>query len=269
MNIIQTLNRSLTVILCLLIFCLVMGCAATETQTSESWTAVADDQVLRVGVSANLPPIVFKQNQKIVGLEVDLASSLAAELGKSLRVVELKWEDLIPALLEKRIDIIMSGMSVTEARKVRMAFSSHYLTVGQMALVRDEDIHKYRNRPSIQFCEEKVGTVEGTTGDYIVQRAFTNARRTAFNSPEKAVKALIEEKIEMFIYDAPVIIWLASEGESKGIAPVRIFLTEERLAWAIRYEDKDLLENTNEFLASRRDSGELQSVIKKWMPYLF
>jgi ABC-type amino acid transport substrate-binding protein len=269
MNIIQTLNRSLTGILCFLIFCLVMGCAAIETQTSESRVGVAEEGVLRVGVSPNLPPIVFKQNRQIVGLEADLASSLAAELGKSLRFVELKWEDLIPALLEKRIDIIMSGMSVTEARKVRMAFSSPYFKIGQIALVRDEDTHKYPGIPSIRYCKGKVGTIEGTTGDYIVQRSFTNARRMPFNSSEGAVKALIREKIDMFIYDAPVVLWLASENESEGLAPVPIFLTEEYLAWALRYEDTDLLQETNEFIASRGENGELRSVLKKWMPYLF
>jgi ABC-type amino acid transport substrate-binding protein len=269
MDTMQTLNRYLTGILCFLIFCLVMGCAAIETQTSESRAGVAEEGVLRVGVSANLPPIIFKQNRQIVGLEADLASSLAAELGKSLRFVELKWEDLIPALLEKRIDIIMSGMSVTESRKVRIEFSAPYLKLGQMALVRFEDTHKYPGLFSIRLCKGKVGTIEGTTGDYIVQRSFTKARRTPFNSAEKAVKALIQEEIDMFIYDAPVILWLASENESEGVAPVLTFLTEEYLAWALRYEDTDLLQKTNEFLASRAENGELRSVIKKWMPYLF
>jgi len=55
----------------------------------------------------------------------------------------------------------------------------------------------------------------------------------------------------MFIYDAPVVLRLASENESEGLTPVPIFLTEGYLAWALRYEDTDLLQKTNEFLASR------------------
>ena len=228
-----------------------------------------DPNILRVGVSPNSQPIIFKQGGIVSGIEADFANLLGKALDRKVVFVEVPWDKQIDSLEQNKTDIIMSGMSVTEARKVRMAFSSSYLTVGQMPLVRDEDIHKYPGLYSIRFCKGNVGTVEGTTGDYIVQRSFTKARRTPFSSSEKAVKALIEEKIDMFIYDAPVIIWLASENESEGLAPVRIFLTEEYLAWALRYEDTDLLQKTNEFLVSRRDSGELKSVIKKWMPYLF
>jgi len=53
------------------------------------------------------------------------------------------WEDEIEALLNGRIDIIMSGMSITKAREVRIAFTEPYLKSGLLAAFRAEDTKKY------------------------------------------------------------------------------------------------------------------------------
>ena len=93
------------------ILLLFSGCANTGNVHVE-----ADPKLLRVGVSPDAPPLVFKENDKIVGLEADLAAALAVHLGKELVLVERPWDELIPSLTDNQIDIIMSGMSFTVAR---------------------------------------------------------------------------------------------------------------------------------------------------------
>lgn len=107
--------------------------------------AYTEEDVLRIGITPNTPPIIYKDKNDIVGVEADLARKLAAELGKSPKFISLKWEDQIPALLDGRTDIIMSGMTITELRSMRINFSQPYLKIGQMALIRLEDVSKYRN----------------------------------------------------------------------------------------------------------------------------
>ena len=264
----QILNRMIIGTGCLLIFCLTMGCVATGTRNAGTATDIARDQMLRVGVCANMPPLIFKQDSRIVGLEAELAYALAAATGKTLYFVELKWDDLIPALLEKKIDIIMSGMSITKTREVRITFSKPYLTVGQIALVRGEDRGKYGNAYSIMYSDAKVGTEKSTIGDFLVQQRFTKADRKPFDSPEKAVKELIKGNIDIFIHDAPVVWWLASEYESRGLVPVPALLTKEQLGWGIRYGNTELLESANNFLVVRKNDGNLKKVMKKWIPYM-
>ncbi len=264
----QISNRIILGIGCLIIFCLTMGCVATGTRNAGTTTDIAEDQMLRVGVCANMPPIIFKQDRRIVGLEADLANALAATTGKSLCFVEFKWDELIPALLGKKIDIIMSGMSITKTREIRITFSKPYLTVGQMALVRGEDRGKYGNAYSIQFSDAKVATEKSTTGDFLVQQQFTKADRKPFDSPEKAVQALAKGKVDIFIHDAPVVWWLASEYESSGLVPVPAFLTQEQLGWGIPYEDTELLEAVNNFLALREADGSLKRIMQRWIPYI-
>ena len=78
-----------------------LGCKTVEKDAPK---LPPKENALRVGVSTNAPPLIFKQNQEIVGLEADFAKEFAKYLGKSLHFVELKWEDQIPALLENRTE---------------------------------------------------------------------------------------------------------------------------------------------------------------------
>jgi polar amino acid transport system substrate-binding protein len=100
-----------------------------------------------------------------------------------------------------------------------------------------------------------------------VQEEFPFAHRVAFVDPDKAVKAIEEERIDMFIHDAPTIWWAASVREDSGYTPVPIFLTSEELAWGIRYDDTDLLKAANGFIETWKRDGRLKASIKKWIPY--
>jgi ABC-type amino acid transport substrate-binding protein len=79
---------------------------------------------LRVGMAPNYPPLAFKQNGKLKGIEVDFAKRLRSALNRKVEIVETEWEELGPALEAKKIDMVMSGTSITEERKEKVNFTS-------------------------------------------------------------------------------------------------------------------------------------------------
>ena len=240
------------------------GCAPTTGQhAAEPDWIPPDKHVLRVGVSANSPPLIFKQGKKIVGLEADLARELSAYLGRSLRFVELKWEDQIPALLENRIDIIMSGMSVTQLRKMRISFSLPYFKSAQMPLIRRKDAIRFNTG---LFSVETIGVLKGTTGEDFVETQFGKVDIRRYSNPRDAASDLINKKIDIFIYDAPMVLYLASEYETKGLTVLNTFLIQEDLAWGLRKGDFDLINAANNFLQTMNDEGKLNKIIKYWIP---
>lgn len=240
------------------------GCASTPTQTSPPASV---KNALRVGVSANAPPLVFKRGGNIVGLEADLALEFAKYLGKSVQFIELKWDDQIPALLEKRIDIIMSGMSVTPLREVRITFANPYFTSGQMGLIRRKDEALFKTGFFALSKNSAIGTIASTTGEYFVETQYGNIKKMSFSNSQAAVKALIGGKIDIFIHDAPLILYLASENETKGLTPLFALLTREYLAWGIRRDDTELLTAANTFLKTINDNGKLKQMIQHWIPF--
>ena len=59
---------------------------------------------LKVGVSADYPPMVYQQNGRIVGIEADIAKALGGVLGQELSLVNMPFEKLIPALQERPME---------------------------------------------------------------------------------------------------------------------------------------------------------------------
>ena len=261
-----SLWRTRTVLVMIAIFTFFLSVFTTTSFAKEE----ADPNVLRVGVSADAPPLIDKQNDEIVGLEADMAKALAKNLQKTPVFVELPWEDQIPALLENRIDIIMSGMSVTIARKFEIAFSKPYFKSGLMILTKD--LHKFTfitnaKTAMAQSITWRIGVIKGTTGEIFIKQNSTGAKAIrSYKNQEKALKALIAGKIDVFVHDAPMILMMAAQHQTEGIKPLPIMLNDEYLAWGLRKSDTDLIKAVNAFIDKAKQEGTLKATVKHWIP---
>jgi ABC-type amino acid transport substrate-binding protein len=243
------------------------GCASDDYyRTPAKRTEPPPGTVLRVGVTPTYPPIVFKQAGRISGVEADLAVLLGTRLGRTVQFVEVDWVQQIDALLAGKTDIIMSGMSITEARRIRVAFSEPYFEGGLMAAVRAEDARRYPSREALLGTSASVGVIEGTTGDVFVQRNFPNARRVALSRASDGALGLRHRSIDVFVHDAPAIAWLVSANEA-DLAGIRQYLNREPLGWAVRRTDTELLAQVNAALAGWKADGTLAGILGRWLPY--
>ncbi len=247
---------------------LLAGCAG---QMSSNSIARQQDRekVLKVGVTANAPPFVFRKGGKITGLEVDFAKQIGLHIGKEVQLVDLPWKQLIPALEDGRIDMIMSGMTITQKRLYRVTFTKPYFRSGQIMLVRGDEARRYSSGIyDIMGKNPKIGTIRNTTGDFFISETINKPRLTRFSKPDNAVKALINKDIDVFVHDAPIICHYASVYETKRLTPILQMATEEYLAWAVNKNNDALLEELNSFLEVNTQNQNVKKTIKKWIPYL-
>jgi ABC-type amino acid transport substrate-binding protein len=243
------------------------GC--TPTQTNPSSSMAPSKNLLRVGVSTNAPPMVYKSGSKLQGLEVDLARQLGKYLNKEIRFVELRWDNQISALEEGKIDVIMSGMTITPKRAYRVAFSEPYMRSGQILLVRMEQAQLYSGGIySLMGIKPAIGTIANTTGDFLISKTISRPNITKFKTSKDAVKALVDKKIDVFVHDAPIICHYAAISEGSKITPILQLANEEYLGWAVKKDNSLLLQQLNSFLASKKQDGGLATTIKHWIPLL-
>ena len=221
---------------------------------------------LRVGVSPGSAPLVFLREGRVVGLEADFAQRFADELGRPLRFVKLEWGQLIPALLDGRIDVIMSGMTATESRSVRVVFSDPYLQSGLLALIRRGDAQKLSSAKAIVDNLPQIGVKEGTTAEAFVRDRFQWNEVSLYPTSTAAVTELLQRRIDVYVSDAPIIVWQASAHDGE-LMPMRKLLTQEQLAWAFRRDDAALLANANAMLARMQADGSLAQTVRRWLPY--
>mgnify|MGYP001255401725 CR=1 FL=1 len=251
---------------CVCLLLLQIGCATLEG-VSDLWTAPVTAP-LKVGVTPNTPPLIFKDKQdgSLCGFEAECARRLALRLERELRFVELAWEEQIPALERGEIDIIMSGMTITEMRSTRVAFSDSYMDIGQMVLVRAADAGKYPEPQDVLNTTARIGVETGTAGDFFVQRYCVTADPLFYPSSDAAINALKEGKIDLLIHDAPLIWSHADQETAPALNKLPDALTCEQLAWAVHKEDKRLLRQVNRALAAWKKDGSLQRLLAQWIP---
>ena len=217
---------------------------------------------LRVGITPDYAPLIYKQDGRIVGLEADLARRLGQVLGRPVQFVKVRWGNQLSDLISGNTDIVMSGMSITKARKLRASFSEPYLRNGLMALFRSRDAARFETVDDILNTREDVGVKSGTTAAVFVQKNIPSARVVELSGPEVALYELRRKRIDVFIHDGHSIAWLASEneGELEGLFSP---LTEEYIAWAVRRTDAQLLADVNAVLRRWKENGVLNAAIRK------
>lgn len=223
-------------------------------------------RLLRVGVSETSPPVIFEDGRKVLGIEADLARAMGRELDREIEFVSMFWPNLLLELQGGRIDIVMSGVSVTERRKARVAFADPYMVTGQQAMVRRGDLETLGHVETLLTTRRRIGAEVGTTAMHFVRRNMTRANIARFSTVARAMAALDDGEIDAVVHDAPSIQWHAARDFDGRLAVVPGLMTREAIAWAVNKEDHRLLEDVNRLLAQWRHNGTLDAIIARWLP---
>ena len=234
-------------------------------------TFAADDAVpspLRIGTTANYPPLTFKQDGAIQGIEADLAKAVAEQLNVKTQMVEMPLAELIPALHSKKIDVIMSGLSITHERSKQVLFTRSYMEIGQMGLIREAELVKWSRPRAVYKQGVRVGVKAGTTGESFARNNLPAAKITSFSTIDEGTDALADKKVDIFIHDAPTIWRLSANTRTQKAGLMGLFrpLTDEDLAWAVRLQDEGLANALNQSLSTLQTNGTLDRITQKWVP---
>ena len=97
---------------------------------------------VRIGTEGAYPPWNSKdESGKLIGFEVELANWLCIYMEHECTIVEQDWDGMIPALLMRKFDAIMAGMSITAERQKTITFSQGYADeVAQLAVMKGSDL---------------------------------------------------------------------------------------------------------------------------------
>lgn len=242
------------------------GCSAKTDSARARTTSLPTE--LRIGMTPNYPPLVTKGDDgKMRGMEVDFANLLAKQLDLKVTLIEMPWEELLPALVDDKIDVIMSGMSITPARAQFADFTVPYMPIGQMAMVRKTDLPRLREQEALDQPTSRVGVIQNTTGDYFARGQLKNAKVVGFVSVDEGIAALRNDQVDFFLSDAPTVWELTSrrKPENADLAGIYRPLTTEYLAWAVRQDDDALRQQLNATVLQWAQNGQLEDIIDDWV----
>ena len=220
--------------------------------------------VLRVGFDAGYQPFeMTAKDGKYIGFDVDMAKMMAKDMGVKVEFVNTAWDGIIPALLTKKFDVIMGGMTITPQRNLRVNFSDPYIVVGQTILLRKALAGTIKSYSDLNDPKFKVAVKLGTTGEEAVKRLIPKATLVQFETEEDGKLDVINGKSDAFVYDLPYNAIVAAQNNGNLVHLEKPF-TFEPLAWAVNKNDPDILNFMNNYLRQIKGDGSYDRLYKKW-----
>lgn len=219
---------------------------------------------LQVCLEAGYMPFEMRDKKgDIVGFDVDVAKSMAKAMGVKLDLRNTAWDGIIPALLTEKCDVILSGMTVTAERNLKVNFTDPYIVVGQSILISPKLKGKVKSYKDLNDPKYTIATKLGTTADVATKRYMSKAKINLFETESEAALEVINGNADAFVYDLPFNAIYAAQNSGKVVHLNEVF-TYEPLAMAVRKGDPDFLNFINNYLAQIKHDGTYDKFYQKW-----
>ena len=223
---------------------------------------VRDRGLFKVGVGLFEPWVMCGKNGNLVGYEIDVARKMAEDMGVRVQFVRSDWDYIIPALTDKKIDAIISGMGVTPERSLLVNFSVPYAEFGVSVIsnnTQDLPTPGDFDSPDIVF-----GARAGTVSQQAVQDHFPSSVPRFFDTDTELLEALVAGSIDAAVVEQVIATRWLERHPSSLHRPFDELLNRIPEAFALRKGDVDGLNFMNSWIAHHRTSGWLQDRRRYW-----
>ncbi len=245
----------------LFILSLVLPCIASADTLDE----ILERGTLRVGLEPGYMPFeMTNQRGEIIGFDVDMAKRIAKAMDVKLELVSTAWDGIIPGLITKKYDMIMSGMTLTQERNLQVNFATPYIVVGQTILVKKEFADEVKSYKDLNDGKFTVASKLGTTGEKATKRMIPKAKYISFETEQEGMMDLINGKVDAFVYDLPFMAIANAEKNNGKLVFLNEPFTYEPLAWAVRRGNADLINWLNNFMNQIKSDGTYDKIYSKW-----
>lgn len=237
---------------------IICGILASAMVLAFAGCGKGEKTTLVMATNAEFPPYEFRDGDNIVGIDVEIAEAIAADMGLELVVEDMAFDSIIAAVQSGKADIGVAGLTVSEDRLASVNFSDPYTTAAQVVIVKEGSAVA----SPADLNGKKVGVQLGTTGD-MYAGDIENATVERFNKGFEAVQSLLQDKVDAVIIDRePAKVFVES---NEGLIILDEEYTIEDYAIALAKDNTELLEEINASLARLKDSGKLQEIIDKYI----
>jgi polar amino acid transport system substrate-binding protein len=218
---------------------------------------------LRVGMTAKQPPFAIKtQEGKIIGYEAELAEMLANAMGVNLKIVEIPFTDLLNSLEDGKVDMVMSGMTMTIKRNMKTIFVGPHLLSGKSILFRSDFFSNTDEPQDLNNKNVNIVALKGSNSEIFVKKEIPNAVLTLALDYEEGIKMLEENKVQIMLADYPICAYTALIHPEKGLYTIDQPLTIEPIGVALPVDAahfQNLVENFIGVLSLDGTLAEMQS----------
>ncbi|MDO6728249.1 transporter substrate-binding domain-containing protein [Cognatishimia sp. 1_MG-2023] len=245
---------------------MVISALVLATATS----AAAEDLVIRWGTEAGYRPFIYKTSEgELTGLDVEIGNAICEELQAKCEWVEQDWDGIIPGLLGKRYDGILSSMTITEERRRVIEFSDPYYAtpagfVGKLDMGLNDDE---------TLAGKTIGVLRGSTHASFIINERPDVTVREYPTQDEVWLDLTAGRI-----DASFVNQIAAQegflgtenGEGFGLfgkSYIDPAVTGSGIGVGFRKADVELREKVNGAIKAIYENGTFRALNEKYVPF--
>ncbi len=218
--------------------------------------AMAQD-VVRIGTEGAYPPWNFiNEANEVVGFEIDLGNEICARAELTCEWVLNDWDTIIPNLVSGNYDVIMAGMSITEARSQVISFTTNYLP-------SDPSAHMALAGTDASVIDSGVIAVQSNT----VQAglvADSSADALEFPTPDETISAVRNGEADAVLADKNFLQAYVDDSAGELVFIGEDFYPGAGTGAGIRQSDHELRETFTRIIDEMKEDGSLNELIETW-----
>ena len=250
------------------IFVLVLTFTLSATLHAQAGPVI--DRILKkgelvVGISGNQPPLNAKtKDGKIIGLDADLANYFAASMKVKARFEVMPFAELLPSLKAEKVDIVISGMTITPERNLKAAFVGPYFLSGKSIIAKIETVALWDDASDLDKPEISLAVLKGSTSQQFVETIIPNAKLLPADNYDEALELVIQGKATAMVADYPFCMVSSYRYKDKKLATTDEPFTYEPLGIALSPNDPLLVNVVENYLMTLEGSGGLKRLTDRW-----
>ena len=233
--------------------------------TQNTLSKIIKNGEIRIGMTGNQPPFSMKsKNDKLMGYEVDLAKILAESMGVKLKMVELPFSELMPALQSGKVDGVMSGMTITPERNMKAFFAGPYTLSGKSILTKSKVLAEITEAEEANVKKYKITCLKGSTSEDFVRAYMPDAEIIPVENYDMGVDMILNDQADALVADFPICLVTLLRYQDEGLVTLDEPLTIEPIGMALPPDDPQFLNLVENYLYALELSGALQLLDQIW-----
>jgi ABC-type amino acid transport substrate-binding protein len=226
---------------------------------------------ITVATEGAYPPFNYLDRKGLpAGFEMDLGQEACMRMKAECEFVAAKWDELVPGLLDKKFDIVMSSLEVNSERRRRLGLSRrYYLSPGAFIAAKGQP---FDGPPSL-LRNRKIGVQKDSMHlDWLDKSFRRSAQIKRYPTVDEALAALTREEVDA-VFGDKVQLWLWSqkpEGKCCEVMGQDIKDTQTLgvgVSAGIRREDVKLRDAFNKALGEMMADGTYKKLSEKYFPF--
>lgn len=242
-----------------------LGLAAQPAQSQSVVEDIVKRGTLKVGMSTFVPWAMRDKEGNLIGFEIDVATKVAEDMGVKVEFVPTAWSGIIPALIAKKFDIIIGGMSITPQRNLTVNFTQPYAHSGQQMAANVALAGEFKTLEDFNKTDVTIACRRGATPCNAAQKLFPKAQLRRFDDDAQAFQEVANGNAHAMISSAPKPRFWSDAYPDKIFLPFGgKNLTEGNEGFALRKGDADALNYFSNWILTNTSNGWIKERHDYW-----